>query len=235
MLKYKDFSLTEIKADGTDGVISGRASVYGVVDAHNDVVMPGAFSKSLAESGNQVVLLNQHNTSDPIGMATLADSPEALLITEGVLEMELQSAREAYVRAKKRLLTGISIGYETVREEFKGSVRQLTEIKLWEVSLVTFPANSFARVTSVKDALAEVLDLEFVAWATTEVKAGRMLSAANLTKLKAAMSAMQDAMGAMQSIVAAAEPEEEASRADCWEEMKSLAPLMADIRRTITA
>jgi uncharacterized protein len=235
VIKYKDFSLTELKAEGNEGVITGRASVYGVVDAHNDVVMPGAFTRSLSESANQVVILNQHNTSDPIGMATLADSPEALLITEGLLELELASAREAWIRSKKKLVTGISIGYETLREEYKGSIRQLHEIKLWEVSLVTFPANSFARVTSVKDALSAELDLEFVAWATTEVKAGRMLSAANLTKLKAAMTAMQDAMSAMQSIVAAAEPSDEAASAEVGNELKSLAPLMADIRRTITA
>jgi uncharacterized protein len=229
----KDFKF-ELKADGAEGVFSGKASVYGVVDSYNDVVMPGAFAKSLAESGNVVPVLNQHNTSDPIGLATLADSPDALLVQQGVLELGLQSARDAYLRAQKGLVTGISIGYDTIREEYKGSIRQLTEIKLWEVSLVTFPANAYARVTSVKDALAARLDLDFVSFAIGEVKAGRMLSAANLSKMKSAMAAMQSAVASMQEIVDAAEPKEELS-AEAGDELKSMTTLMADIRRTLTA
>jgi phage head maturation protease len=43
------------------GQFTGRASVYGVVDAYGDVVMPGAFTNSLKELGGRIVVLNQHD------------------------------------------------------------------------------------------------------------------------------------------------------------------------------
>ena len=53
---------------------------------------------------------------------------------------------------KAKALRGLSIGYDTIRSVVKGSVRQLTEVKLYEVSLTPFPMNEMALVTSVKDA-----------------------------------------------------------------------------------
>src|SRR5690606_32365818 len=45
---------------------------------------------------------------------------------------------------------GISIGYSVIQKAFKGAVRYLKELALWEISTVTFPANEFATVTTVK-------------------------------------------------------------------------------------
>lgn len=139
----------DVKNVGTNGQFSGRASVYGVRDYYGDVVMPGAFTKSLAQLGGEIVVLNQHDPADPIGKAKLTDRNDGLWAT-GQLVLDLPSARDAYVRLQSKLISGISIGYETLKESFSGDVRQLHEIRLLEISLVTFPANQFARVTDVK-------------------------------------------------------------------------------------
>jgi HK97 family phage prohead protease len=141
----------ELKSVDQAGRFTGRASVYGVVDSHNDVVMPGAFAKHLAEHGNTIKVLAQHNPHDVIGIAQLVDRGDALWV-EGQLELGLQSARDAYLRLKSGLIDGISIGYAVAPggEKYAGDVRQLHEVELWEISLVTFPANVHARVTAVK-------------------------------------------------------------------------------------
>jgi len=149
-MELKFFDLAgEVKAGSKPGSFKGRASVYGVTDSYGDVVRPGAFTASLAERGNEIVVLSQHDPSNAIGKATLTDSAEALLV-EGQLELALPTARDAYTRLKSGLITGISIGYVTRDARFEHGVRQLTDIELWEISLVTFPANDAARVTSVK-------------------------------------------------------------------------------------
>jgi len=95
--------------------------------------------------------------------ALLADSSSALL-AEGQLVLDLPSAKDMYTRLKNDLIDGISIGYEVPPDgaRFNNGVRELHEIKLWEISLVTFPANTFARVTDIKkqngETLAGVLD-----------------------------------------------------------------------------
>jgi uncharacterized protein len=45
---------------------------------------------------------------------------------------------------------GLSIGYDNIQANFDGDVRHLTELRLWEISVVTFPMNEQATVTSVK-------------------------------------------------------------------------------------
>jgi HK97 family phage prohead protease len=145
----KPFSFKSLTT-APEGRFVGQASVYDVVDSYGDKVVRGAFTKTIAKHGGEIVILSQHNPSDPIGKAKLFDRHDALWI-EGQLELELPSAREAYIRLKKGLVDGISIGYNTLRSSpGKGGIRLLEEIDLWEVSIVTFPANGRARVTDVK-------------------------------------------------------------------------------------
>jgi HK97 family phage prohead protease len=206
LLERRTFRLSEAKAKGDEaGKFTGKASVYGVVDSYGDVVMPGAFTKTLAENGGRIKVLSQHNANDVIGLATLADSPDALLVTEGALELELQSARDAYVRLKGGLIDGISIGYVTRDAEWKGGNRLLTDIELWEVSLVTFPANPYALVSGVKGGVADafaaidraLLEIKRVAGLYAEIKAGRMLSSANEDKIRTAYDSLKSIVDAL--------------------------------------
>jgi uncharacterized protein len=206
----KSFKYDVKAAADASGQFSGRASVYGVVDSYNDVVMPGAFNETLKANGGRIVVLNQHNPSDPIGFATLSDS-ELSLDASGQLVLDLQSAKDAYTRLQNKLIDGISIGYEIPPggDSYVGGVRQLNQIKLWEISLVTFPANSFARVTDVKrTAVGVVADL------VKEFKAGRVLSAANRSKIQNAHGALSDATNVLQELLDLTDPDasDEAAR-----------------------
>jgi HK97 family phage prohead protease len=139
----------EVKALSEQGQFSGIASTYGNVDQQGDVIQAGAFTRTLSDAGKQRPLLWQHST--PIGLVTLTDTASGLL-AEGQLSLGIQQAKDAYVLLKDRVVRGMSVGFSTIKEQAVGGVRQLLELKLYEVSLVTFPANEMAGITSVKSA-----------------------------------------------------------------------------------
>jgi HK97 family phage prohead protease len=146
----------ELKSISETGEFEGWASVYGVVDSQGDIVERGAFADTLRESP-EVVLLNQHDTRQPIGLGKLEDAAYGLKLL-GRLNLDVAAAREAYSNLKKRILKGLSIGFMIPeggeRWDSLGRLRRLLKIKLYEVSLVTFPANPMATVTGVKSVLS---------------------------------------------------------------------------------
>lgn len=150
MIEHKTCKLN-IKELTEEGTFSGVASVYGAVDLGNDVVEKGAFTKTIRERKGKVKILWQHEIKSPIGSGTLRDTPEGLVV-DGELAMDVQQAREAHSLMKKGILDGLSIGFETVKDAITEGVRHLKELKLWEVSVVTFPMQLDARVTDVKAA-----------------------------------------------------------------------------------
>jgi uncharacterized protein len=159
-MKHADLklSLKAIPSAAEDGTFEGLASVYGNVDLGGDVVEAGAFSKSLQDRGGTVPILWQHDSHDPIGTGRLTDSYEGLRIS-GELVLETPSARAAYALMKKKAISGLSIGFDIVRHEIQNGVRVLKELKLWEVSLVTFPMNPAAQIFAIKTAEFERGDL----------------------------------------------------------------------------
>jgi HK97 family phage prohead protease len=152
MKNTKDFKFF-MKAVADTGSFEGMAAVYGNVDLGGDVIEAGAFTRTIKNSGGKVPLLWQHDQREPIGMGILRDSKEGLMI-QGKLVMESDVAQKALGLMKADVLTGLSIGYDTVVSEYDKAkdVRKLKELKLYEVSLVTFPMNPRAQVSSVKQA-----------------------------------------------------------------------------------
>lgn len=148
-----------VKAIGADGHFAGYASVFDVVDTQRDVVLRGAFANSLKENRGQVKLLWQHQQEEPIGVFTKMYEDARGLYVEGKLLLDVARAKEAYSLLKAGALKGLSIGYSPVRYTIdpETGVRKLAEVRLWEVSLVTFPANEAAQVTVVKHGSQERL------------------------------------------------------------------------------
>lgn len=145
-----------LKAISEQGVFSGYASVFNTVDSHNDVVEYGAFAHSLKaqKEGKAVKLLWQHRADEPIGFFKAIREDARGLYVEAQLSLDVQRAKEAYSLLKAGALEGLSIGYNAVEysiDEATG-VRHLNRVDLWEISLVTFPANQAAQVMLVKDA-----------------------------------------------------------------------------------
>ncbi len=138
-----------IKTVAPDGSFTGSLAVYNNVDLGGDLIETGAFTKTIKEHGDQVPLLWQHKPDMPIGMLTLVDGPDALSV-KGQLLMDLPAAKNAYLLIKARIVRGLSIGFDTVKDAVDQGVRHLKEIRLWEGSIVTFPMNEMAQITSVK-------------------------------------------------------------------------------------
>lgn len=144
----KDFKI-EVKEVKDDGTFEGYASVYKNVDLANEVVEPGAFKRTLDHKENTITLLWQHDTKQPIGIGVISDSDRGLKIN-GQLNLDVEKGREAHSLLKQKAIKGLSIGYDVVKDKWDKGVRYLKELKLWEVSVVTFPCNQLASVTSVK-------------------------------------------------------------------------------------
>ena len=147
----------EVKTVEENGTFKGYGSVFGNLDSYRDIVVKGAFEKSIAdyrESGRHVKMLWQHKSDYPIGIYTDMKEDDHGLYVEGQINMDVQKGRECYSLLKQGALGGLSIGYNTVLEKFdkEALTTELLEVKLWEISPVTFPANTEARVDSVKSA-----------------------------------------------------------------------------------
>jgi len=142
-----------VKSLDETGRFAGYASVFHVVDKQRDMVKPGAFSKTITATAlSDVKLLWQHTWSEPVGVIDRLFEDAQGLYVEGRLLMEVARAREAYALLKSGALNGLSIGYSPVksRTDPDTGIRHLLEVDLWEISLVTLPANPHATVTVVK-------------------------------------------------------------------------------------
>ncbi len=145
----------QIKATGEDGMIEGYGSVFGVADSYDDVIARGAFAASLKAHkavGTMPAMLWQHEADEPIGVWTEMSEDAKGLKVRGQLCLDTSCGKEAYALLKMGALNGLSIGFISRQWSYdtETDIRTLTEVDLWEVSLVTFPANESARVIGVK-------------------------------------------------------------------------------------
>ena len=144
-----------LKSLSDTGSFSGYGSVFNVEDSYGDVVVAGAFADSLAAQkakGRMPAMLWQHRSAEPLGVYTAMSEDSLGLKVEGQIALTTVRGAEAYSLLKMGAISGLSIGY-IPREDSYDKVTGITTLKkvdLWEVSLVTFPANDAARVQGVK-------------------------------------------------------------------------------------
>lgn len=152
-MEHKSFAFEEIKAEGEGRMIEGWASIFNNVDGGNDIVLPGAFAKTLSrrKASDPVVMLWQHDTREPVGVWHELREIDKGLYTKGEI-FDTARGEDAYKLLKGRAIRGLSIGYSPKQYEIdrKKGTRKLSEVELFEVSLVTFPMNDKAQVTRVK-------------------------------------------------------------------------------------
>jgi len=155
----KSFNLA-IKAVQEDGFFSGYGAVFGNIDWYNDVILPGAFKVSLdkwkTKNKFPPVLWN-HNDSEPIGIYTNIYEDEKGLFVEGKLLIDdVPRAKSTHALLKAGAIDGLSIGYSTKKANQQGNgIRELIEVDIGEISIVTQPANDRSLITSVKSKLDE--------------------------------------------------------------------------------
>lgn len=136
------------------GEFSGYPSTFGGdPDAYGDVVGSGAFTKSIAAhraASTSPALLWSHDQNQPIGVITQLREDSRGLFCEGKLTLEVARAAEAHALMKAGALA-FSIGYHAIATTpLSKRVRRLDEIKLFEISCVAIPANTNAKIISVK-------------------------------------------------------------------------------------
>ena len=142
----------QCKAIDAHGRFAGYASVFNVIDNQRDVVVRGAFKRTLYGRMRDIKFLWQHRQEEPIGAFDRIFEDMRGLYVEGKLLLNVRRAQEAHSLLKSKAISGLSIGYSPVRfhVDAKTGVRRLSQIDLWEISLVTFPANEAAGVTVIK-------------------------------------------------------------------------------------
>lgn len=166
-VKYAPLNLETVSGEG---IFEGYASLFDTIDLSKDVVRKGAFTKGIkSKSPLSVKMLYQHNPCEPIGVWQTIKEDHKGLFVKGKLLTEIQRAKEVLSLMKQGALDGLSIGYKTIRSQKKnlsktasspqgqqpaerrqGVVRELLEIDLYEISIVTFPMHPDARVDRVK-------------------------------------------------------------------------------------
>lgn len=139
-----------------EGRFTGYASVFNRLDSGGDIVLPGAFAKSLTRRRGRIRLLFQHDPKEPVGIwDSLAEDSHGLFVSGRLVPGVPRSD------ALKRLiqdgaLDGLSIGFRTVKASRRDGNRLLHEIDLYEVSIVTFPMMEDARIASPLSAGAAI-------------------------------------------------------------------------------
>lgn len=147
------FELKKISPE--TGEISGYASVFGVKDLDGDVVAPGAFARTLQEHrsrGTRVVMLWSHDMASPIGAWVSLEEDERGLLVSGKLSLGVSKARDALELLNDGAVGGLSIGFRTRDARHERDGRVITDVELFEISLVAIPSNQSARVAVVKHA-----------------------------------------------------------------------------------
>jgi len=136
-----------------DGTVEGYASLFGEIDQARDMVMPGAFTQTLQSRGlRRIPMLFQHDPAEPVGIWLDLHEDFRGLRARGRLIPDVARGRELLALVREGAIDGLSIGYRTVRAKIdpKTRVRKLYQVDLWEISIVTFPLLSGARVRAVK-------------------------------------------------------------------------------------
>lgn len=149
------------------GSFEGYAAVFGNVDAHGDVIEPGAFAKSLLERSRQgrplPPMYKMHgamtgNRHEPVGLWTqMAEDSNGLSVKGRLVGLDTEQGKWTYAQLKEGALKGLSIGYSVPPHGArKGSGkpgeprRIIKQAELAEVSLVDQPSNARAMIYALK-------------------------------------------------------------------------------------
>lgn len=198
-MEYKSVS-QEIKAEGDEGVVSGHYSIFGNVDDGEDRMHPGAFAKTIKERSKRVKVFFGHDWGKLI-----APPPEVLqedstgLFAKYNIVLKSFWGREAWELIKAGAMTEGSFGFEAVKFDYdEKGVRDLREVKLFEISPVPLGMNPLTSIRAIKSgAIPQAQHLEIITGILEEIQAGRMLVTADtkqLTEVRDTLCALADAL-----------------------------------------
>ena len=131
--------------------LAGHASLFGQRDMSGDIVRRGAFTASLLlQSGRQFPMLLGHETRKPVGVwDRVVEDAQGLYVSGGIFG-GTKRADNALRLVREGAVSGLSIGYKALRHIREPQGRLLTEIDLFEISLVAFPMLRDARLNLIE-------------------------------------------------------------------------------------
>lgn len=194
-MEHKSVSF-ELKSNRGKREIEGYASTY-EKDLVNDIIQRGAFKKTIAERlpKNQIKILWQHDSNQPIGKPIhMEEDSKGLFIVGKISDTRL--GNDALTLIEDGVVDTMSIGYDVIKDEIaedKGS-RLLKELRLYEFSPVTFPANPTAAITGIRKDLNALLGEFSEEKMYNLVKEGRVLSKANIATIEEAIISLQQVL-----------------------------------------
>lgn len=139
-------------------IFAGYACVFNQVDLGNDVILPQAFARCLAEKPKQnISMLWQHDPNQPIGIWQDIFVDEKGLYVVGRLSTQARQARDVAIMIADKVIDGLSIGFKTrdAQQKARQSTRYIHDLDLWEISIVTFPMQLGARIESRQSPLEQ--------------------------------------------------------------------------------
>lgn len=161
VMETKGFETSFELKTSDDGVFEGHGAVFNKPDEFGDIIMPGAFKKSLRTHGRRKVkMFLEHDRTKLLGVWEQLKEDGDGLFVKGRLLLELQTAKEVFILMKEGVLDSLSIGFRTILSQFdsKREGRNILELKLFEVSLVSIPAQMAALITNVKNVSPEDIE-----------------------------------------------------------------------------
>lgn len=142
-----NFELKNLSEEGEHLRITGMASTY-ELDSHNERVLPGAFGDVRK---NNPVLLWQHDMTQPIGVFGVLEETKDGLYMEALLPRNDDMVKGRVIpQVKIGAIGGLSIGFMPKKSAMRSGVREISSLELYEVSLVSLPANSGAVISGMK-------------------------------------------------------------------------------------
>ena len=146
----------------TNGLFEGYASTFGNIDSFGDTIMKGAFTETIVDRDYPIVMLAGHSSRTAVGKWLDMQEDDTGLYVWGEMTPGNTDSSNTYASMKHGAISGLSIGFNIATggaEEIEGGGRRINKVKLEEISIVAFPADSAARVAVVKNEIEAIESL----------------------------------------------------------------------------
>lgn len=150
---FKGVGIDPNLVDENEGIVEGYGSIFGNVDSDGDIIVKGAYTKTLMENGSRVRYVNQHRIDQPLGKFEVLMEDEIGLKFQAKVPLTTLG-KDVLLLMKSGVLNENSVGIMPIQKEYTNDgVRLLKEVKLYEISCVTLAANPMALITNAKGEL----------------------------------------------------------------------------------
>lgn len=193
IIKTLSFDETEIKfaGDGKQGIFEGYASVFGNTDSDGDIILPGAFKKTLETQTRKVAMFFNHRQWEiPVGKWDSIQEDSKGLLVRGQLTPGHSGASDLKAAMIHGTVEGMSIGFSVTKDDYSvGATGNIFKNISWlkEISVCTFPANELAGVDSMKsiDGIETIRDVE--CWLRDSVGLSKSQAVGLIARFKSAI------------------------------------------------